>query len=262
MTGKNLISMLSNVSKLKSELEREGIFLEFGNDFETFRRLRNSQEERSKIFPMFDVACSYVGASNAFWICAFNKDDELIHTQAVRLLDLEGETLKEHLRVHRLKYISPGSTSDVDRTFFSDIPVTEEITGQVAYHGEFWVKGGVINRRNQGLTSVLSRVAFEIAMNLWSPDFMFGLVPLSLANRGVTVRYGYRHCETGTWEGPLPSDRVKEVLVWMGNADLKHYLRTTPQSHDDDILPEPTRLERALSLIEKASEVVAEAEGV
>jgi hypothetical protein len=67
--------------------------------------------------PMFDVASSYVDSRNGFWVCAFDANDELIHTQAVRMLDLSGITLGTHLDDHRHKYITPDTTPDPDKTF-------------------------------------------------------------------------------------------------------------------------------------------------
>lgn len=229
MTASQLFNTISNVSNLISELKTSGISLEIGDDFSVFRRVRNKQSDRSGVFPMFDVASSYVDASNAFWICGFGENNEVVHTQAIRLLDLQSQTLTEHLREHRHKYITPGSTPDPDNTHFSHLPVLDRISGQVGYHGEFWIKGGTIGRRNTGLTSVLSRIAFEVSMNLWSPDYIFGFVPTPLATRGVAVRYGYTHCEFGVWYGPEQEVTSEEMLVWMSREDLTTHLSKAPR---------------------------------
>lgn len=232
MTASTLFNMISNVSVLIGELDESGISLEIGDDFSVFRRHRNSQTDRSALFPMFDVACSYVDASNAFWICGFDKDGTLVHTQAIRRLDIAKQSLGEHLRDHRHMYITPGSTPNRDNTFFSPLPVLDKISGRVGYHGEFWIKAGTIGRRNTGLTGVLSRIAFEMCMKLWSPDYIFGLVPSPLATRGVAVRYGYTHCEYGAWHGPDQEVTSEEMLVWMSQEDLRYLLGTTPRPLD------------------------------
>lgn len=250
MTALKLFTTITNVSNLMKELETAGIYLEIGGDFSTFRRLRNSQADRSKIFPMFDVASSYVDANNAFWICGFDENNELIHTQAIRLLDIRNGSLSDHLRDHRHKYITPGSTPDPDRTFFSHLPTLDRISGRVGYHGEFWIKGGKVGRKSQGLTAVLSRIAFELAMDLWSPDYVFGFVPVQLATRGVAVRYGYPHCEFGVWHGPDQEVTSKEMLVWMSNQDMQNSLETTPRTlSDDGSLPELGKFVRAIDMV-------------
>lgn len=241
MRNKNILSVISNVSHLIAELAQAGITVEIGNDFLEFRRLRNAQADRHHMFPMFDIERSYVEASNAFWVCGFNNDGELVHTQAIRLLSVEEESLADHLRHHRHKYITPGSTPDADRTFFTDLPTLRAMRGQIAYHGEFWIKSGVVGRRNQGLTSVLSRIAFELTMALWSPDFIFGLVPTSLANRGVTVRYGYPHSELGEWIGPSGEVTAEETLVWMNRQDLQFCIDSKPRSISSEVAAKTVR---------------------
>lgn len=250
MTAFNLFTMISNVSHLMRELEEAGMHLEVGGDFAAFRRLRNTQKDRSAVFPMFDVASSYVDASNALWICAFDDDNELVHTQAIRMLDLGDRTLAEHLRDHRHKYISPGSTVDPDRTFFSALPSLDQITGRVGYHGEFWVRGSMVGRRNQGLTAVMSRIALEIAGRLWSPDYLFGFVPAPLASRGVTVRYGYTRCEYGAWYGPQQEVTSEEMFVWMSRQDLETVLDAPPRTLSDDVVsPGREKLVRPVDMV-------------
>ncbi len=250
MTASNLFAMISNVSNLVSELDTSGISLKIGDDFSVFRRFRNKQTDRSAIFPMFDVASSYVDSSNAFWICGFDENNEVIHTQALRLLDIQAQSLSQHLRDHRHKYITPGSTLDPDNTFFSHLPVLDKISGRVGYHGEFWIKGGTIGRQNTGLTGVLSRIAFEMSMNLWSPDFIFGFVPSPLATRGVAVRYGYAHCEYGAWYGPEQEVTSEEMLVWMSREDLKARLESRPRSLcDNGTVQSRGRFVRAVDIV-------------
>ncbi len=230
MTAQNLFTTIRNVSNIVQEVEAAGMRLELGGDFAAYRRLRLSQPDRSGPFPMFDVACSYVDDSNAFWVAGFNEHKELVHTQAIRLLDLSGTTLEDHLRVHRHKYITPNSTPDPDHTFFTRLAALGHITGRVCYHGEFWLRGGEGGHRSQGFTSLLSRIVFEVALRSWSPDFLFGFVPLPLAIKGIPVRYGYSRCEPGAWIGPNQEITSEESLVWMSKFEMEEYLETSPKA--------------------------------
>jgi hypothetical protein len=216
------------------ELEAAGMRLEIGDDFAIYRKLRNTQKDRSPLYPMFDVACSYVDASNAFWVCGFNSDDELVHTQAIRLLDLSGVTLEQHLNTHRHKYITPNSTPDPDRTSYSRALALKNISGKVCYHGEFWICGGDGGHRNQGFTALLSRVVFEMALKIWRPDYVFGFVPAPLALKGIPMRYGYTHCEPGVWHGPDNQITDEDALVWMNTDEIAHFLETPPQALSQD----------------------------
>jgi hypothetical protein len=68
----------------------------------------------------------------------------------------------------------------------------------------------------------LSRLTFEFAQNTWEPDFIFGLVPEVIAQKGIGVRYGYFHGEPGLWK--TNDDRVlaEEWVVWMGKEDIRN----------------------------------------
>ena len=80
MSAFSLYRMIMNVANVAKELETAGMRIEIGDDFAAYRLLRNAQQDRAPIYPMFDVASSYVDKSNAFWICGFNEQDELVHS--------------------------------------------------------------------------------------------------------------------------------------------------------------------------------------
>ena len=64
MAAAGLFGTIMNVSSIMKELEGIGMRIEIGDDFSEYRLHRNSQTKRGKIFPMFDVASSYIDESN------------------------------------------------------------------------------------------------------------------------------------------------------------------------------------------------------
>jgi hypothetical protein len=234
MSAVNLYNVIVSVSSIIAELQASGIRLEIGDDFAVYRQLRNAQTDRPALYPMFDVSCSYVDRSNGFWVCGFDEKEELVHTQAIRLLDLTGVTLGQHIRTHRHKYITPNSTPDPDRTFYSRPQSLKTITGKVCYHGDFWLRGGENGHRKQGVTPLLSRVVFELALKTWVPNFVFGLVPTLLATKGIHFRYGYVHCEPGVWHGPDNQITDEDCLVWMSTKEIVHFLNSQPAARSKD----------------------------
>ncbi len=230
MLPKTLFDRIMNVSHLLRELELTGMHIEIGSDFARYRRYRSSQPDRNPVYPMFDIASSYIDETNGFWVCGFDETDTLIHTQAVRLLDLSGVALGRHLETHRHKYISPDTTPDPDLTFYSGPGCLETITGRVCYHGEFWLPArGLGGLRSKGATSVLSRILFEVMVGSWEPDFVFALVPNALASKGAHLRYGYSHCEPGRWIGPDRQTTEEDHLIWMSARELARSLAREPQ---------------------------------
>ena len=231
MSVRNLVDMVMNVSGIIRELEALGMRIVIGDDFSEYRIYRNSQADRNPMYPMFDVASSYIDETNGFWICGFNHANELIHTQAVRLLDLSGVSLGQHLNVHRHKYITPLTTPDLDLTFYNGADALRTITGKVCYHGEFWLPArGLGGPRSQGVTPLLSRILFEITYSRWNPSYLFAFVPKHLAEKGANLRYGYSHCEAGRWIGPDEQVTDEDYLVWMSANDMSKALSQKPLS--------------------------------
>ncbi|MEP2094259.1 MAG: hypothetical protein ABJI95_12715 [Paracoccaceae bacterium] len=194
-----------------------------GDDFSLYRSYRNSCTDRGDLCPVFDAGSSFIDETNGFWICGFNEANELVHTQAARLLDLSGISLGKHLDMHRHKYIVPDTTPDPDLTFFQGPEALKSVTGSVGYHGDFWLPSrGLGGPRSQGATSSLSRLLFEILHQAWNPDFVFAFVPKQLAAKGAHLRYGYSHCEPGKWIGPDQLVTNEEYLVSMNASDIKN----------------------------------------
>ena len=231
MSPNKLFGLVTHLSDALRSLEEAEIRVEIGGDFAKYRSYRSHLRDRTPVYPMFDDTRSFIDHTNGFWICGFDQDGELIHTQAVRLLDLTGISLAVHLQNHRHKYITPDSTPDPDLTFYSGPEALHTITGKVCYQGDFWLRSrGLGGPRSQGVTSLLSRVLFEIMVGSWNPSFVFALVPKQLAVKGAHLRYGYTHCEPGQWLGPDHQVTEEDFLIWMGTKDMANLVARVPQT--------------------------------
>lgn len=225
MSPSRLFEMTTQLSNTLSILGQSGLRIEVGDDFALYRAYRNQHDGRGAIYPMFDVTSSYIDRANGFWVCGFNANNELVHTQAVRFLDLSGTNLASHIKDHRHKYITPDTTPDPDSTFYSGPEALELITGTVCYQGDFWLRAnGLGGPRSQGATSLLSRLLLEIMAGAWDPSFVFAFVPKRLAAKGAHLRYGYNHCEPGYWLGPDQQVTDEDYLIWMGAKDIANLL--------------------------------------
>ncbi len=230
MSAAKLFNAILNVSGVVADFRSIGITIEIGDDFERYRRLRLGQEDRGGLFPMFDIAASFIDHTNGFWIVGRNGDGSPVHTQAFRLLDLTDMTLRQHLRMHRLKYITPGTSPDPDRSEYTGPPGLDIITGRVVYQGDFWLKNGRGGRNRQHFVPLLSRTGYDVLMQLWAPDYIFGLVPTRLAARGLAPRYGFSQIEPGVWRGPDNEITDEDTLCWLSAADVHDLLATEAQS--------------------------------
>lgn len=226
MLPRQLFGLAKSVSGLIDQLEENGLYVEIGDDFARYRAMRLAQTERGAIYPMFDTAASYIDHRTGFWICGRDREGTLIHTQAVCLLDLTGVSLAEHLWTHRHKYITPNTTPDPDKTYYTGPSALETITGRVCYQGDFWLSArGLGGPRSQGATALLSRLLFELMHASWRPDYVFALVPTRLGAKGAHLRYGYAHCEPGAWIGPDRQITEEDYFIWMSADDIEHKSR-------------------------------------
>ncbi|MEJ6394413.1 hypothetical protein V8J82_14185 [Gymnodinialimonas sp. 2305UL16-5] len=213
---KQFFELASSISSIVEDLNKLGISVKVGNDFSVYREYRSHLSERGPVYPMFDARSSYIDHTNGFWICGFDNDARLIHTQAARLIDLSNRTLGEHITIHRQKYATPNKSSDPDKTFFVGPKALGRITGRVCYQGEFWLHAqGLGGPRSLGATPLLSSLLLEIAAASWKPSSFFALVPKKLAAKGAHLRYGYHHCEPGQWLGPNREVTDEDYLIWM-----------------------------------------------
>ncbi|NIA68667.1 hypothetical protein HBA54_08690 [Pelagibius litoralis] len=232
MPADRLFSEIQFIGAINEIAERNAIRIEVSSDFDAFRNLRRKQTERPPLSPIFDPAVSDLGSKNAFWIKGSNSKGEVIHTQSVRLNDLTGCSLAEHLHQRRAAYAPPGITVDIDQSSFGSAPASQIITGDVCYHGELWLKGGNNGLRGGGLTSTLPRLALALALLEWSPDYIFGLVHPLAACKGLAAREGYMHLAPGgiLWQQQDSTEVFEEWLVWMSREDIQHVMRFSPLS--------------------------------
>lgn len=230
MSACQLFKQHRYINNIELIAERHGMAIEVCCDFEAFRKLRMEQADRLPISPIFDQRESQLDANNGFWIKGTSECGELVHLQAVRLLDLDDMTLAQHLHTQRHIYAPPGVVVDAERSEFSATPASHKITGRVCYHGELWLKGGPNGYRGHGLTAALPRLAMALAHMTWSPDFMFGLVHPLVACKGLPAREGYMHLEPGgiLWQLKDRDEVFDEWLVWMSHTDLQYLLRFSP----------------------------------
>ncbi|MEO3428629.1 hypothetical protein AAFN88_07205 [Pelagibius sp. CAU 1746] len=226
----DLYKQFEYISNIDHIAGRHGMKIEVSADFEAFRQLRGAQQKRLPISPIFDCQETELNGANGFWIKGTSSDGELVHLQAVRLEDMSGLCLAEHLYQHRHVYAPPGVEVDLERTDYAATPASHRITGKVCYHGELWLKGGPGGYRGHGLTAALPRLALALAHMAWSPDYMFGLVHPLAACKGLPAREGYMHLEPGgiLWHRKDSDEVYDEWLVWMGHGDLQHLLRFPP----------------------------------
>lgn len=176
----------------------------------------------------FDPTQQDLSGGRAFWIIARNPDGELVHTQALRRLDLGTQNLADFLRNNFQSFPPPGLPIDFENSACNAGPGARRISGRVAYHGEIWVKDSPDYRGN-GLIDYLARLGLLSASMHWQPDFIFGFMGRGNARRGLCERFGYMHSDPYalTWSIQNRNQRFIANLTWMTNEDI-HFTTHVP----------------------------------
>jgi hypothetical protein len=218
------------IAKIRTLLEDHGLCLAVGNDFRHFRDIPLRQPVRPHVAPIFDPAVQQLHPEKAFWLTASTPAGEVVHTQAVQLLDLGGRTLGEHLTSQLGAYRPHGTKLDMSRSLTRQTTATSDLKGRICYHGELWIKGGKNGYRGGSLTALLPRLMLAMTMHKWQPDYIFGVMEPGAACRGLAAREGYMHLEQGSvlWHDPGSSEPFEEWIVWLGKQDIPHLLAVEP----------------------------------
>ncbi len=206
-------------------LSRHEVSVTVGEDMEEYRALLAEYRPEQPLGPPFDPQLNDISASNAFWIVGRDPTGRVVHTQAMRLIDLQGQTLESYLREGFRAFPPAAVDLDMQRSRYRAGPGAGRITGRVCYHGEVWLRPDPAYR-GTGLSCVLGRFAFMTAVLRWMPDYVFGFMPRGVAFKGFAERQGYMHAEPGVlrWV-PRDSDKVLEgFMVWMSREDIRYVM--------------------------------------
>ena len=202
---------------------KNGISLQVGTCFKDYADLIATQRQHQPVGQPFDDALNDFDAGSGFWIAGRNQDGALIHTQAMRILNLQGRPLSGYLAKGYLDFPPAGVDLDLEKSYYHPGPSAHKIHGTVCYHGDFWLSA---DYRGTGLANVLARFALASGLLKWSPDFIIGFMIRQVAFKGLAEREGYMHSEPGAlfWHRADLDQALEAFMVWMANEDLEYLL--------------------------------------
>lgn len=209
--------------------QRYGVTLEVGYDFEVYRDLLKEARPDHILGAPFDPQIHELTVENALWIVGRNVDGVIVHTQAVRMLDMNGMSVGEYFTQRFREFPPSGVDLDLKRSRFRAGPTAKRMRGTCAYQGEFWIAPGEASLRGQGMCCVLSRYAFYQTVQHWDPDYMMAFMVKALVFKGFAEKSGYMHTQPGALRWFLKGNDVpvEGFLSYMGREDL-HYVLDLP----------------------------------
>jgi len=207
-------------------LKRNSVRLTIGTDFKEYKELLAEGRPDHQVGAPFDPDMHHLNESNAVWVVGRDAKNRIMHTQALRVLDLKQQRLSEYMRRGFRQFPPSGMDIDYTRSRYRPGPGAQRIAGKVVYHGEVWMGGDPGQYRSIGLSCILGSYAFLTAMQRFAPDHVIGFMPKPVAFKGFAERQGYMHAEPGClrWfirgqEGPLEG-----FMVYMSNEDIRFML--------------------------------------
>lgn len=200
--------------------------LRVGYDFHQYKHLLKDSRPDHTVGDAFNPDLHDFADGSAFWIVATDMDGMVVHTQALRLLNVTGTSLADHLRAHFTDFPPPSIALDLDKSHYRAGPGAQRMTGRIAYHGEFWIGGTPGQFRSSGISTVLSRYGFWMSVQHWAPDHIFAFIVNAVAYKGLAARTGWMHTEPSAlqWYPRDGNPPIETIMAYLHRGDIEYLL--------------------------------------
>ncbi|MEM6760663.1 MAG: hypothetical protein AAF601_14395 [Pseudomonadota bacterium] len=209
------------------------IVMRVGYDFEQYRALlRDSRPDHTVGVP-FNPDLHDFSDGSAFWIVGLDGAGKVMHSQALRLLDLTGTTLAGYLKANFTDFPPPSMPLDLDRCSYQVGPGAARMTGRMAYHGEFWISDDTDAYRGSGLSAVMARYGFWMATQHWDPDHIFAFILNQVHYKGLAARTGWMHTDPAAlvWTPRDGRPPFETVMAYLHRDDVDYLLSLPVEFH-------------------------------
>ena len=223
------VSLTEFVTRSEKLINELGVTLKCGSDFEVFRFLADQSDRDYPLDPIFDPIESNIEHVPGRWLVGYNRNGDVIQTQAMRMLDLKGSTLLEFFK-NDLRQLRPyGHKIEPEKTYWRLSKSASEISGQVCYHGGLWIHK---NFRGGCFASLVTRYLTALTLLELEPDYLIGLQAPFTACKGLSVREGYMHLEQQSilWHSRHTKEIIEDWLAWMSADDAAFNLAIPPET--------------------------------
>ncbi len=213
------------------ELKRKGMHIDVRYDFDGF--LREACAQNRVVAPeQFDPNNIDLLNGRGFWLHGQDADGGTAHIQAMRLDMLAENSLADYLktlwpRLNRGRIEVPSE-------------LMERISGSAAYSGAAWTREDF---RHQQIADWACRLAHSLALMVWWPGWIYGLIDVRAVDAGHARRWGFSEISMPvfTWQDPPPHSgdfalvaarRSHTVQMTMaGHEEFFRRASPTPKSH-------------------------------
>ena len=205
-------------------LDASGVTLTVGLNFAKYHRIMRQVRPDHPMSPPFDPARHDLANDSAFWILGRDQTGAVVHSQALRLINLGESSLGSYLRTTFRDFAPPMVGVDLARSRYRPAPATERMFGRVAYHGEFWIGGVPGQFRGRGLAAAFTAIGFAQAQALWNPDHLFAFIADKVAFKGLPARAGWMHQQPGavSWAMHGSAQTIDGFMAYNAREDVSY----------------------------------------
>lgn len=199
---------------------RKGIELLVGFDFHEYVTITQTTPTKGPTYPNFRPDRSLINPGEGYWIAGVDGKNEIAILAAARLYVLPHSNFAEHLESLKAFYADPTIHAHPQDCCTCKAPSAKNITGKIAYHGDYWVRRDF---RGKGLSEITARITHGLSFAMWAPDFLCALVARWSFDKGLVAQYGYEHHEPGGSMLRLVKDNVADDdwLIWRTGEELR-----------------------------------------
>ena len=195
-----------------------GVTLSFGSLQDLAEANRGNSDTWRPLVPVFDEALGGVTPETAFVLIGRNKHGEVVTTQAARIYDWPGTSLKDEAASLRMFFADPDAAFARGDHCKITTPIAEKISGRVVFSGAVWYRRDF---RGKDLATIQSRISRAYAFTRWNSDFTIGMMANAVIAGGLAERAGYTKIEHSCIE--LVASPLGEMhcgLGWMQSDEL------------------------------------------
>ncbi|MEO0937916.1 MAG: hypothetical protein AAFY38_07155 [Pseudomonadota bacterium] len=175
---------------------------------------------------LFNVAAGPIDPAEAFWIVGRDSGGTIRYLQAMRLMKSDGLTLAEFMARQLNDFLPNPQSVEMSRVRYRPGPNAHSMKGRMVYSGEFWIDGSNPELRGSGLSNLLGRNSYLLAMRAFSADYVFAFMLQRQAERGAFFRAAFHNIEPYAmrwcWRGS--DEPVDGSMLYMSRADMEFAL--------------------------------------
>ncbi|MET4328690.1 hypothetical protein ABIB80_004525 [Bradyrhizobium sp. i1.15.2] len=199
---------------------QKGVSLSVGFDFHKYVSITRATPTKGRTYPNFRPDRSPIKPGEGYWMIGVDKNNDVALLQAARLYELSHSNFAEHLQSLKAFYADPTIHAHPEDRCICTAPSAKQMIGKVAYHGDLWVRK---DYRGQGMPKIMAGISHGVSLAMWAPDFLCGLVPRWLLDKGVVAQYENRHHEPGGSILQLVEENIvdDDWLTWTTGEEVR-----------------------------------------